>query len=433
MSSIHDGTSSLCQMKYTASNLVRPRAATGLAGPFRPGRRWASQRLSNIHPVNAVPPESLPHHTRRQAAAGLRKRDQEAARPDASSEVLGENAGPKARRVGPARAVQPKNRATPLYGVARTLHRRYAKMRLEERYELTVDRHNDMAVHRITQRTGIGSVSLPTPGVAQAALEGCLEVVYGIGPVTATTLRQLGVSSVRALGGQYPRHDTHAAEVVAEHDAGDIEAICGRLTRRLGEKGHLLSALSCSLVDPEEIVFLDLETMGLWNNVVFLAGFGRFEDGSFVVDQYLAPGFESESAVIALTLEQLAAAKVVVTYNGRTADLPWVRQRAFYFNLGPCPNPVHVDLMYGARRQYMRLEQRLVSCQLPLVTEHVLGIPRPTDDVESRVIPLVYEAYASDPEARQGMLIPILDHNRADLEAVALLLERLCAVALTGP
>ena len=318
-----------------------------------------------------------------------------------------------------------------LGGTAQDIERRFGHLRLADRYELVSLPHELGSVHHITHRTTIGVPTLPHPSVARAAWEARLDTIFGVGPVTAERLRAAGMTSVRHLI-DLDRYREAALEVVAEHDAPDLTPLCSRFARRLGERGHLLSALACALVGQDDVAFFDLETMGLWNNVVFLAGVGRIREGQFVVDQYLAPGFAGEAAVIALATAALAEVKVVVTYNGRTADLPWLRNRAYYYGTGPIPEFIHVDLVYGTRGRFVRQEQRLPNAQLTVVSEELLGLPRPEFDLDSSLIPAVYTRFTTDPERLQGMLVPILDHNRADLEALVLLLELLCAEALVA-
>ena len=312
------------------------------------------------------------------------------------------------------------------------LHRAFYQVRLADRYDLATELHGGSRAHVVTHRVGRAGPRLPDSGEARRVLLGHLEVVFGIGPATAARLRRDGVTSIARLPAVV-RHQAAAAEVLAEWDEGDLDAISARLTRRLGGRGHLLSALTCSLVAPEEVVYFDLETMGLWNNVAFLAGIGRVVDDGFVVRQFLAPGFADEPAVISLALRELARAKVVVTFNGRTADLPWLANRAFYHGLGPVPALVHVDLLYGTRRRFLHDQPLLQDVRLPTVAEHLLGLPRPETDIPSGLIPRVYDHYARDPDRRQGLLVPVLDHNRADIEALALLLERLCREVAPWP
>ncbi|HLG68261.1 MAG TPA: ribonuclease H-like domain-containing protein [Acidimicrobiales bacterium] len=312
------------------------------------------------------------------------------------------------------------------------LEKRYASLALADLYDLSGARRHGATAHVLVRRSGVAAPCLPAPDQARALLQSHLDLVFGIGPVGAGRLRQEGVTSVAELA-DHDRHGPAAADVMAEWDGHDLPSICARLSGRLGERGHLLSSLACAMVDPGEVVFFDLETMGLWNNTVFLAGVGRMVDGGVEVRQYLAPSFADETAVVALALEELRRARVVVTFNGRTADLPWLENRAFYYGLGPLPPIAHVDLMYGTRGRFVRDRGVLPDVRLATVARDLLGLARPEHDVPSWLVPQIYEHYARAPGRRQGLLAPLVDHNRADLDALVLLLEILCREAAAWP
>jgi len=308
-----------------------------------------------------------------------------------------------------------------------------ADVRLDERYPGLRRAAATPGVHRITHpATRLVGLPLPPPEVARELLLGSLEVVHGVGPVTAARLRAEGVTSVGDLL-DHPVLQIGARTVLAEWEHRDLGAISARLTRRLGERGHLRAALVCAMVGIEKVAFFDLETMGLSGNALFLAGVGRVRGRDLVVEQLLAPSIGDEVAVVAAALEALADAEVVVTFNGRTADLPWLVARAFYYDLGPVPPLVHVDLVYGTRRRFVRDEGRLADARLATVSEEVLGLPRPPGDLPSWLVPHLYEAYATAPTEREGFLVPILEHNRSDVHALAVLLERLCCDGAGAP
>lgn len=94
----------------------------------------------------------------------------------------------------------------------------------------------------------------------------------------------------------------------------------------------------------------------------------------------------------------------------------------------------HLDLLYGTRRRWIYEEARLPDARLPTVQRQLLGLDRPAHDVPSHLVPQLYDAYTASPED-ECLLVPIIDHNRSDIEALASLLELLCAeaLALDGP
>lgn len=309
------------------------------------------------------------------------------------------------------------------YAALRALRRRFAGVRLADRFDVGTETVAGGTVHRIVQHADVAPPRLPAPAQARALALARLELVFGVGPVTARRLAEAGHDSVEHLVA-LERYGGPAAEVVAEWDAGDLASICGRLTRRLGGQGHLLTTVACGLVDPADIVFLDLETLGLWNNAVFLGGVGRFTPDGFRVTQYLAVGYADEPAVIEAVRAELERARVVVTFNGRSADVPWLADRAFFHGLAPLPDLAHVDLVYGVRRRFGP-GAGLPDARLETVCRHVLGMDRP-GDVPGWLVPSLYQCYAADPGRHEGILVPVVDHNRDDLQAVAALLGVLC-------
>jgi uncharacterized protein YprB with RNaseH-like and TPR domain len=189
-----------------------------------------------------------------------------------------------------------------------------------------------------------------------------------------------------------------------------------------------MAALLAGTVDIGEVGFLDVETLGLDNNMIFLVGVGRFGEDGFVVEQFLAPRPADEPAALSLAVAALDGVRVLITYNGRTADLPWLANRCFYHRLAPLPEIAHLDLLYGTRRRWRIDEERLPDARLPTVQELLLGLERPLHDVPSYLVPDLYDAYTRSPED-EGLLVPVIDHNRSDIEALCVLLEMLCVEA----
>lgn len=332
--------------------------------------------------------------------------------------------------------------------VVEALASAFCGTRLADRYEVSEE---EGGVLRIAQETGVAAAALPDAAAARAALLAPLQLVFGVGPATVTRLKAAGCRSIEDLR-CHRRFATEAESVLADWrgdghagdssgavaragvgEAGlgekgsepDLLGLCQRLTRRMGGAGHVLSSLACGLVEPGEIAFLDTETLGLSGQAIFLCGIGRFEAGRLMVEQFLAPDVASEQAMLGLALERLGQARVLVTYNGLTADVAWLRQRCFYYRMGRPAELPHVDLVYGTRHCFVREDGVLDNARLPTVQERLLGMARPEVDLPSWAIPGVYDAYARSGGELEGMLVPVVEHNRSDLEALVSLLEKL--------
>jgi uncharacterized protein YprB with RNaseH-like and TPR domain len=178
------------------------------------------------------------------------------------------------------------------------------------------------------------------------------------------------------------------------------------------------------------VVFLDLETTGLSGGagtVAFLVGFGWFEAGAFRTRQFLLPGFGGERALLEAAAEVIAGAGGLVTYNGKTFDLPVMETRWLFQRMSPSWDGVpHVDLLHLARRLWGRREDGAASgldtgCRLVALEHALLGVVR-VGDVSGWEIPTRYFDYIRDGDAAR--LAPILHHNRLDLVSLGCLTAR---------
>ena len=181
-----------------------------------------------------------------------------------------------------------------------------------------------------------------------------------------------------------------------------------------------------------DIVFLDLETTGLAGGAgtyAFLVGCGWFEAGGFRVRQFFMVGHALERALLAAVRERLERCGALVTYNGKSFDVPVLETR-FVFNRqrAPLGESPHVDMLHPARRLW-RGARPLVSipgaqresCTLSVLERALLGVQR-TGDVPGFEIPTRYFAFLRSGEA--SPLEPILEHNRLDLVSLAALTAR---------
>ncbi len=102
---------------------------------------------------------------------------------------------------------------------------------------------------------------------------------------------------------------------------------------------RLDEAMPLGLLDPRcvdiagwtsRVVFFDIETTGLSGGagtLAFLAGCGWFEPGGFRVRQFLLTGAAGEPSLLDALGEILGGASLLVTYNGRTFDVPFMEMR----------------------------------------------------------------------------------------------------------
>ena len=178
--------------------------------------------------------------------------------------------------------------------------------------------------------------------------------------------------------------------------------------------------------DFRDFLFLDTETTGLAGagTLAFMVGVGFFEQNSqadrFVVRQYFLRDHGDEPALLLLLEELLAQKAGLVTFNGRTFDLPLLESR-FLMNRMPTDlrDRPHLDLLQPARRLW---RNRLGSCALSSLEGSLLGLRRSQDDVPGWLIPGLYNSYLRSGDARE--LVRVFYHNKIDMVSMVTLAAR---------
>jgi uncharacterized protein YprB with RNaseH-like and TPR domain len=184
--------------------------------------------------------------------------------------------------------------------------------------------------------------------------------------------------------------------------------------------GDLLREISGDAIPhapPESWAFLDTETTGLAGGsgtCAFLVGVGRIRADGFHVKQFFLRDYPEEPSVLAALTESLADARVLVTYNGRTFDVPLLETR---YRLARARPPfdrlTHLDLLHGARRLW---RFRFESCRLVELENQILGHER-ENDIPGSLIPEIYFDFVRT--GRAARLAPVFIHNQLDIVSLA--------------
>ena len=181
-------------------------------------------------------------------------------------------------------------------------------------------------------------------------------------------------------------------------------------------------------LDFRDFLFLDTETTGLAGagTLAFMVGVAWFEtrpDGRevFVVRQYFLRDHGDERAMLRQLEELLATRAGLITFNGRSFDVPLLDQR-YLMNRRPSPLPAlpHVDLLPPARRLY---RARLGSCALGALEQNLLGLHRTQADVPGMLIPAMYYNYLRTGDARE--IARVFYHNEMDMLSMVTLAARI--------
>lgn len=183
------------------------------------------------------------------------------------------------------------------------------------------------------------------------------------------------------------------------------------------------------LPHPSRLAYLDTETTGLVGGTgtcAFLIGIGTAEGSQFVVRQFFLRDYPEEKAMLAALAEALEPHEGLVTFNGKTFDIPLLETRYTLARMkSPFARLLHLDLLHPARRLW---KLRLETCELTHLEQELLGISR-EGDVAGPEIPGIYFDYLRSGDARG--LQPVFYHNALDIVTLAALATEL-AGAVAG-
>jgi uncharacterized protein YprB with RNaseH-like and TPR domain len=171
--------------------------------------------------------------------------------------------------------------------------------------------------------------------------------------------------------------------------------------------------------DPNGALFLDTETTGLAGGagtVAFLVGLAWWQEGTLVLEQLLVRTLGEEAPLLERLAERIGQASMLVTFNGKSFDMPLLRTRFVMTRMSPPPEPPHLDLLHVARRVHGKRVRN--GCRLVAIERDVLGFER-ADDVESKDVSQCYLHFLRTGDARA--LLGVVEHNAWDVVAMAAL------------
>jgi uncharacterized protein len=199
---------------------------------------------------------------------------------------------------------------------------------------------------------------------------------------------------------------------------GDVTIASGRA---LAEAAKSLCNLAPPL-PPDSLLYLDTETTGLaggTGTVAFMVGVAWVEAESLRVVQWLLAGFAGERALVAKVSERLAGAGVIVSFNGKSFDLPLLKTRARLAGADLPTDCLHLDLLHVTRRL---LHSGWPDCRLRTAEARALRLER-SDDLPGAEAPAAWRRWLERGDG--SLLARVADHNRADLLALVALLALL--------
>ncbi len=229
-----------------------------------------------------------------------------------------------------------------------------------------------------------------------------------------------------AVKGEEVVHCRRGAAYIVTRRIADIEG-AGHISSAFREKLNAgafarlqdtaLRGVAAGLA-PSDMIFMDVESTGLGSSPLFLIGTMVWRDEGLVTRQFFARNYAEEAAVIGLFLDEYRAKKVLVTFNGKSFDLPFIRCRAAVHGLHIDTIPAHCDLLHVCRRIWKDV---LPDCRLQTLETFICRRTR-YGDIAGSEIPEAYHAFVRSENAWQ--IAEILKHNVLDLITMADIMTR---------
>ena len=185
----------------------------------------------------------------------------------------------------------------------------------------------------------------------------------------------------------------------------------------------------------EDLLFLDIETLGIYDSPIIIVGVGFYKDEKFEVHLFFARNIEEEIAILEhLRKRILPAFKCFVSYNGKSFDIPYLASRFLYFF---DENPMikqddtpykdvntkfhHIDLYHNCRRKF---KGQFYDYTLTTMEQNLLKWKR-ENELPSSLVGMCYRKYLKKPNRYVGLIKEVCEHNYFDVYSLPLILKKL--------
>ncbi|GAB4429994.1 MAG: hypothetical protein OHK0011_12590 [Turneriella sp.] len=212
--------------------------------------------------------------------------------------------------------------------------------------------------------------------------------------------------------GDTERHHTLQTRLYTEHPAsGEPLQLPGHIAR---DFAHDVAA--------SDLLFFDLETTGLgsFEQVYpFLIGAALQKPAGTELHTWFADTPAGEEEILSQFV-QLASGKVLVSFNGKSFDLPLVIRRCEKYGIvHHLTHAVHIDLFHTIRRIFPEKPARLTDAE-----NRLLQFSR-SDDISGAAVAQAYFEYLRF--GKHELRAAMLRHNESDVLSLVSLLARVSA------
>ena len=243
-----------------------------------------------------------------------------------------------------------------------------------------------------------------------------LKVISGIGPVSEKTLKRKGYKTVEDLK-HHSRWKKQAKDFMQMIDKKEVNSLQKWLWQRL-PKSHPLLHYLAGFCQDQDFAIVDIETLGLSERPIILLGIAKPNKEQVCTSQFLLRDIQDEPSAIWALISQLEPNSSLITFNGRSFDIPYIKQRLAYYGLDASLDNPHFDVLHFTRRA---LRSKLKDCKLETVEKYI-GIERDIN-IPGALVPHFYDTYLKT--KNPGPLVAIVEHNRQDLLTLGSLFSKL--------
>ncbi|MCH9014646.1 MAG: ribonuclease H-like domain-containing protein, partial [Gemmatimonadetes bacterium] len=162
------------------------------------------------------------------------------------------------------------------------------------------------------------------------------------------------------------RHTYDLDHIHGDYEIGSIDELNGKDLKILSPTGSEFR------FDHRKVLFLDTETTGLaggTGTAAFLIGLGYFLGNKFIVEQLFMRDYDEEAPMLNLLADKAKDFDQIVTFNGRSFDLPLLETRMILNRIEPALSRLRdIDLLHPARRIW---GLSLSDCRLGTLEEEI--------------------------------------------------------------
>lgn len=243
-----------------------------------------------------------------------------------------------------------------------------------------------------------------------------LKVLPGIGPVREQTLKQQGYKTIEELE-NHPLWKKPAHDFMKLINKKEIDSTQKWLWQRL-PKSHPLLHYLAGFCQDQDFAIIDIETLGLSERPIILLGIAKPTEDHVCTSQFLLRDIQDEPSAIWALVSQLAPNLSLITFNGKSFDIPYIKQRLAYYGLDASLDNPHFDVLHFTRRA---LRHKLTDCKLETVEKYI-GIKRDIN-IPGALVPHFYDTYLRTKNV--GPIVAIVEHNKQDLLTLGTLFSKL--------